>query len=153
MKWVVNATPRPLYPPPPPGKNWYPLYKRLGGLGPRTGLDGCGKYRPPPGFDTRTVRPVASRYTDWVIPAGYDQYAWQFAHLCTAYVGLPNPNSQVRNQPLNLLKPSVNCSLYGLDGPGIEPRWRRDFPHLPRPALGITQPLTQRVPGHSGNGG
>ena len=27
---------------------------------------------PPPGFDLRTVQPVASRYTDWAIPAhGY----------------------------------------------------------------------------------
>ena len=25
---------------------------------------------------------------------------------------------------------------YGLDGPGIETRWERDFPHLSRPALG-----------------
>ena len=25
---------------------------------------------------------------------------------------------------------------YGLDGPGIEYRWRRDFPHPSRPALG-----------------
>jgi hypothetical protein len=23
---------------------------------------------PPPGFDPRTVQPVASRYTDWAIP-------------------------------------------------------------------------------------
>jgi hypothetical protein len=30
----------------------------------RTGLDGCEKSRPPPGFDSRTVQPVASRYTD-----------------------------------------------------------------------------------------
>jgi hypothetical protein len=29
---------------------------------------------------------------------------------------------------------------YGLDGPGIESRWERDFPHLSRPALGPTQP-------------
>jgi hypothetical protein len=29
---------------------------------------------------------------------------------------------------------------YGLEGPGIESRWRRDFPHLYRPALGPTQP-------------
>jgi hypothetical protein len=29
---------------------------------------------------------------------------------------------------------------YGLDGPGIEPRQGRDFPHLSRPALGPTQP-------------
>ena len=29
---------------------------------------------------------------------------------------------------------------YGLDGPGIESRWMRDFPHLSRPFLGPTQP-------------
>ena len=29
---------------------------------------------------------------------------------------------------------------YGLDGPGIESRWVRDFPHLSRRALGPTQP-------------
>jgi len=28
---------------------------------------------------------------------------------------------------------------YGLDGPGIESRWWRDFPHPSRPALGPTQ--------------
>ena len=27
---------------------------------------------------------------------------------------------------------------YGLDGPGIESGWERDFPHLSRPALGPT---------------
>jgi len=29
---------------------------------------------------------------------------------------------------------------YGLDGPGIESWWNRDFPHLSRSALGPTQP-------------
>jgi hypothetical protein len=38
---------------------------------------------------------------------------------------------------------------YGLDGPGIESRWGRDFPHLSRPALGTTQPPIQWVPGLS----
>ena len=41
------------------------------------------------------------------------------------------------------------ATAYGLDGPGIEARWRRDFPHLSRPALGLTQPPVQWVPGLS----
>jgi hypothetical protein len=30
----------------------------------------------------------------------------------------------------------VTATRYGLDGPGIEFRWRRDFPHPSRLALG-----------------
>jgi hypothetical protein len=32
------------------------------------------------------------------------------------------------------------ATRYGLEGPGIESRWGRDFPHLCRPAMGPTQP-------------
>ena len=35
---------------------------------------------------------------------------------------------------------------YGLDGPGIESRWRARFSPLPRTALGPTQPPIQWVP-------
>ena len=36
-----------------------------------------------------------------------------------------------------------------LDCPGIESRWGRDFPHLSRPALGLTQPPVRWAPGLS----
>ena len=38
-------------------------------------------------------------------------------------------------------------TLYVLDGPGIESRRRRDFPHLSRPTLGPTQPPVHWVLG------
>jgi len=48
------------------------------------------------------------------------------------------------------------ATRYGLDGPGIESRWGRDFPHLSRPALRLTQPPVQWIPclsrGQSGRG-
>ena len=40
-----------------------------GWVGPRTGLDGCGKSSPHRRFDPRTLQPVESRYTDYAIPA------------------------------------------------------------------------------------
>jgi len=46
-------------------------YFIAGCVGSRPSLNGCEKSRPPPrpGFDPRTVQPVANRYTDWAIPA------------------------------------------------------------------------------------
>jgi hypothetical protein len=41
----------------PPGQTRYPLYRRLGGLQSRSGQ--VQKISPPPGFDPRTVQPLA----------------------------------------------------------------------------------------------
>jgi len=42
---------------------------------------------------------------------------------------------------------SVVCITtgYGMDGPGIESQWRRNFPHLSRPVLGTSQHPIQWV--------
>ena len=50
-----------------PGKTQYPLYMRLGRHQGRSGR--VRKISPMPGFDPRIAQPVASRYTDWAIPA------------------------------------------------------------------------------------
>jgi hypothetical protein len=51
----------------PPRKTRYTLYRRLGGSQGRSGQ--VREISPPPRFDPRAVHPVASRYTDYAIPA------------------------------------------------------------------------------------
>ena len=52
----------------PPGKR--PGTQYTGDwVGLKDGLDVCGKSRPPPGFGTRTVQSVVSRYTEYAIAA------------------------------------------------------------------------------------
>jgi hypothetical protein len=41
------------------------------------------------------------------------------------------------------------ATRYGLDGPDIDSRWRRNFPHPSRPALTPAQTPIQWVPGPS----
>ena len=49
------------------GTTRYPLYKWFVGFQDRSGW--VRKISPPTEFDLRTVQHVASRYTDWAIPA------------------------------------------------------------------------------------
>jgi hypothetical protein len=62
-------------------------------------------------------------------------YIYIYIYVCVYFSG---PGSSV----------SI-ATAYGLDGPGIESWWGRDFPHQSRPALRPTQPPVQWVPGLS----
>ena len=55
MGWVVNATPRPLY---PQEKDPVPIVYEAGWASDPVWSS------PPPGLDPQTVQPVASRYSD-----------------------------------------------------------------------------------------
>jgi hypothetical protein len=63
MGLVVNATPRPLYP-----REWPGTHCTGGWVGPQGRSGRVLKISPPPGFDSRTVRPARS-YTDYATPA------------------------------------------------------------------------------------
>ena len=53
----------------PPGKDPVPIVQEAG-CAPGPVWTGSENFAPPPpGFDPRTVKPVASRYTNWAIPA------------------------------------------------------------------------------------
>jgi hypothetical protein len=59
MRWLFKVKPRPLY---PRTMTRNPLYRRLGG--PQDCSGRVRKMSPKPGFDPRTFRAVASRYTE-----------------------------------------------------------------------------------------
>jgi len=70
----------------PLGKTRYPLYRRLGG--PQGRSRQVRKITPPPGFDSRTVQPIASRYTEYALPAPHKTSDKEhkgivcFGHMC-----------------------------------------------------------------------
>jgi hypothetical protein len=76
----------------------------------------------------------------WLKHVTYIRSKWISEHLCC--------NIRSRDSSVGI------ATRYGLEGPGIESHWRRDIPHLSRPALGPTQPPVQWVLGLSrGKGG
>ena len=67
-------------------------------------------------------------------PGGPNQSIWVFWRK---ELSLASPRNRGRDISVGI------AARYGLQGPGIESRWRRDFPPLSRPALGSTQPPVQ----------
>jgi len=65
--WGVSVTPRPPF---TPRKDPVPIVQE-DGWAPGPVWTGAKKSRPPPGFDPRTVQPVASRYTDYATRPTY----------------------------------------------------------------------------------
>jgi hypothetical protein len=61
-------------------------------------------------------------------------YFYMFYIIMLCYISLCGSGSSV-----------VIVTDYGLDGPGIESQWGRDFPRLSSPALGPTEPPVQRA--------
>jgi hypothetical protein len=78
----------------PPGKdNRYHYYRRLSGSTGR--LDGNKQTLPSPGLDSGTARPVASRYTDYAIPAHKE-----FVGGLKNYSNLKTPSTTLHNSAI-----------------------------------------------------
>ena len=65
-----------------PGNTRYSFHRRLGGHQSRSGQ--VRKISPPPGFDPRTVQPVASRYTDYTTRPTF-KYVCIYVCVCMSY--------------------------------------------------------------------
>ena len=127
MERVVEATPRPLY---PPGKTQYPLYKRLGGPQGRSGR--VWKISPTPGFDPRTVQPVVNRCTDWAIPA-HKQNSYNILTVKLYVSILYTDHCQVSYKNTTDRLSCIKCSLRNemkqneelcFDSPCVWPNWQ-----------------------------
>ena len=86
--WGISVTPGRFL---PPRKTRCSLYRRLGGHQVRSGQ--MRKISPPPGFDPRTVQPVASRYTDWATrPTNFKKFHFFFRLPISYYKTFPGFN-------------------------------------------------------------
>ena len=73
-----------------------------GFVGSTASMDGCGKYRPRPGFEPRPVQSLASRYTNCFIPSD----------VLLSLRSKTTPHPSLLNQPyfLKLAMQQTECS-------------------------------------------
>jgi hypothetical protein len=96
-----------------PGKESpYQLYGRLGGPQGRPGR--VWKISPPPGFDPRTARPVASRYNDCALPA-------HIQRKCTNTNCYSRRTVETSNRTVIDLPTAIEIRRNG--SPGIQTQW------------------------------
>jgi len=106
----------------------------------------------------RAIYPAYLTYRDFITQLLFGEENrscnyWAAHHLPVLKMKIPNRNQNVyfvcwMNMKYYTTVVGI-ATRYGLDGPGIESRWEREFPHLSRPALGTTQPSIKWIPGVS----
>jgi hypothetical protein len=109
MRWAVNTTPHPTRF--MPGReNLYPLYRSLGGPQGQSGR--VWKITLSPGFNPRTVQPVANRYTAYAIPAHlasrfrFPNLSFFFRFSTSVIYKFINPHSQPISHHSRFYNPS-----------------------------------------------
>jgi hypothetical protein len=134
----------------------YPLYRRLGGPQGRSGH--VLKISPSPGFDPRTVQPIANRYTDYYrgvrlesqrvddyneVVTGFPQtlqgstgvrVTRSYVRVTRSYVRVTRPYVRVTRSYVRGTRSYLGlpCHMLGLPGPMLG---------LPGPTLGLPGPM------------
>ena len=109
----------------PSAKTRYPMYRRLVGSQDRSGR--VQKILPLPGFDPRTVQPVASRCTDWAITAP----ALMTRHFATTRLVAPRRLCAVWNTHTQQGSPAI-LTYCMVQSPSWETNWFAASQEIPR---------------------